>query len=173
MFYLVFYLSLYGYIFIRRPALKPLELAGVFVATVLWANLHSSVLILPALVWLYIGVEWLQQRSGWRAPRPSDLGEGKPSRLLLLGLAVALGSMATPHNVALIPYVLESVRINSAMSTEWKPITRLWGESGRLSYYVEAYWILLAVTFFLAARRWRRASGSEIAVVLFISDLPV
>lgn len=173
MFYLVLYVLLYGYLFIRRPPLKPPELAGIFVATVLWANMHSAVLILPALVWLYIGVEFLQQLSGWRAPRPSDLGQGKRSRLLLLGLLVGLGSMATPHNIALIPYVLESVRINSGISTEWKSITSFWGESGRISYYVEAFWILFGATFILAARGWRRVSCSEVAVVLVIACMPL
>ena len=172
MFYLVLYVLLYGYLFIRRPPLKPPELAGIFVATVLWANMHSAVLILPALVWLYIGVEFLQQLSGWRAPLASDLGEGKRSRLLLLGLVVGLGSMATPYNIALIPYVLESVQINSSISTEWKSITSFWGESGRISHYVDAFWILFGATFILAARGWRRVSCSEVAVVLVITCAP-
>jgi len=173
MFYLVVYALLYGYLFIRRPALKPPELAGIFVATALWANLHSAVLILPALVWLYIGVEFLQQLSGWRGPRQSDLGQGKRSRLMLLGLVVSLGSMATPHGIALIPYVLESARVNRGASTEWKSITSFWGESERIPYYVEAFLILLGATFFLAARRWRHVSWSEMAVVLFIACLPL
>jgi hypothetical protein len=173
MFSLALYALLYGYVFIGRPRLRPPELAAIFLGVALWANLHGSVLVFPALISLYVGTELLQQRSGWRAPRSSDLGEGRMSRLVLLWLVAGLASMATPHNIELIPYVVETFRVNTGVSREWLPISRFWNDRSALSGTVEAFWLLLAATFCLAVGSWRRISLSELAVVIAIACMPL
>jgi hypothetical protein len=173
MFHLFFLVALYGYLFVERPKLKPAQLIGIVAATALWANLHSAVLIFPALVALYVAVEFAQQWVGWRQPQPSDLGEGSLPRLFLLALGVAAASFMTPHVFEIIPYVLQSVRVNSGVSTEWYPITYFWARRANYNYSIEAFWLLLAATWLVALIRVRHASISRWAVVLVLSVMPL
>jgi hypothetical protein len=92
MFHIFFMVALYGSLFVCRPKLKPVQQIGIFAATVVWANLHSAVLLFPALVGLYVGAEFIQQRLGWREPQTSDLGEGRLGRLFVLLTCVLAAS---------------------------------------------------------------------------------
>jgi hypothetical protein len=172
MFHLAIFIALYGYLFIHRPKLRPLELVGISFATAVWLNLHSAGLIFPALVVLYVAVEFLQQLTGWRQPEPSDLGEGKKRRLAILALVVVVASLITPHRVQLIPYVLKSFEVNTT-SSEWLPITSYWSRRDFMQYSVEAFWIVGGLTWLVALVSIRRVSGSLLAVVIALSLMPL
>jgi len=173
MLYLLVFVGLYGYVFVARPRLTPRQLFGIFAATVLWANLHSAVLIFPALVGIYVFVELAQQRLGWRTPGPEDLGGGEPRRLIALALWVTAGAFMTPQGFGLIPYLVESARINSVLSIEWAPITSLWEQREHLRHSLEAFWLLAGATWLVAFACVGRISWASLAVVLFLSILPL
>lgn len=69
----------------------------------LWANLHGGFiygLILVALYFLGSAVEWLSQRDERRAWTP------RVTRYLVMGAAGGLGSLLTPHGLALYRHML-------------------------------------------------------------------
>jgi hypothetical protein len=172
MFHLAIFIALYGYLFIHRPKLRPRELVGIIFATAVWLNIHSAGLIFPALVGLYVAVEFLQQLTGWRQPEPSDLGEGKMQRLAVLAIGVSVASLITPHHFQLFPYVLESFEVNTR-SSEWNPITSDSNRRAHTQYSIEAFWIVGGLTWLMALATVRRVSSSLLAVVLTLSFMPL
>jgi hypothetical protein len=173
MFDLLCLLLMYGYLFVIKPPLTRPQLALIFAGAVLWANLHSGMSLLIALVVIYAAFETAQQKLQWRTARPGDLGEGNLKRLWgLAGLSV-LGFLMTPNHFRLIPYILESKRINSPISDEWKPIMDWWGSPLMTPFSVEAYWILAATTALTVLLSLRRRSLSLMAVAVFMTILPL
>ena len=173
MFDLACLLSLYGAVFVVAPALRARHLVAIIGATALWANLHSGATLFAALVSIYVAVELVVQWSGLRAPQPSDLGRGEPKRLVALAIGVVAALFATPHNLRIIPYVLESGRINRAMSMEWLPLLEFWGHPAKPPWALEAY-LLIVLGFVWAAfslLRRREASLASLAVVTFATGL--
>jgi hypothetical protein len=161
-----------------------LWLAALGLGSVVWVNLHSSALIVPALLavtaaggvvdWLL--VDWLPARSGGRgpvshcrplgeeqkscvpatpAPRPKG-GSGRltPSRSGLAA-AVALAACALqPAGLGLFPYVERTLRIN-VVSEEWQPLLTL--DSWRaFPSAVLGWWLLLAATLAVGVAERRR-----------------
>jgi hypothetical protein len=173
MFDLACLLLLYSVVFVSAPALRARQLVVIIAGTALWANLHSGAVLFAALVAIYVGVELAQQWSGWRAPLPSDLGRGEPKRLVALAIGLALAVFATPHHLRIVPYVLESGRINREMSMEWLPLLEFWGHPAKPPWALEAY-LLIALGFVWAAvSRLRRGEGSfaRVGVVAFTIGL--
>jgi len=173
MFDLTCLVALYGWVFLYKPALRASQLAVIAAATVLWANLHSGALIFPALVGVYVAVELVQQWSGFRKPQESDLAGGRPGRLIALALVVGGAVFATPHGLRIVPYVLESGRLNREMSMEWLPLLDFWGHPAKSPLALEAYLLVVAAFACAAVLRLRRrdASLSTLACVTFATGL--
>jgi hypothetical protein len=117
-----------------RPRL--LWLAALGLGSVVWVNLHSSALIVPALLAVAAAgavVDWLLGRSGGRGS-----GSG-------LAAAVAFAASALqPAGLGLFPYVERTLRIN-VVSEEWQPLLTL--DSWRaFPSAVLGWWLLLAAT---------------------------
>ena len=92
---------------------------------------------------------------------------------MLLGLVVGLASVATPNGMELIPYLVETVRVNTGVSREWFPITSFWDDRGTLSGTVEGFWVLFAATITLGIAGFRRISLSSFAIVLAVACMPL
>jgi hypothetical protein len=124
-----------------------LWLAGLWLALLVWVNLHSSAVIVPALLGITAagaGVDWLLRRA-------DRLAWGSAA-----AAAVALAAcVLQPAGLGLVPYVAQTLRIN-ALSEEWQPLLTL--DSWRVfPSAILGWWLLLAAT--LAAgitERWRR-----------------
>ncbi len=139
---------------------------------VLWANLHAGALLFALLLVLSAVVEFLEQKVAGRAPRPHDLARGNLRRLALLAGLACGAILITPNHVALLPHVLESQRINSALSREWFPITSLLGTPYGRPHALGAYFALAATTWLIALRALRRRRWAEVAVPLVLVNLP-
>jgi hypothetical protein len=164
-----FLLLMYGYLFVLRPQLELRQLLGVFAATLLWVNLHSGALLFSAFVVLYVVVEALQQWVGWRTPLSDDLGGGDRRRLAALALLASAPLLLTPNHLRLIPYYLETARINQELSLEWVSILRHWGQG---TFVLEAVALIAVVAPATAFYTVRRQSLSELALVLTATALP-
>jgi len=173
MLHLLFFVALYSYLFVYKPRLRRSELLGVFAATVVWANLHSGVVLFAALVLLYVAVELIQQQAGWRSARDSDLGQGDRRRLVVLALAVVVATLLVPHFLTLFPYLVESQRLNSFMSLEWFPITHFWSQREHLAYSIETFWLIVAATGLAGFVTVGRGSSAQLVVVLCVTLLPL
>lgn len=165
--------ALYGGVFVARPRLGAAQLAGAFGACALWANLYSGAVLFPLLVAIYAVAEIVQQRAGWRAPRPDDLGGGDPRRLLALAAAVSLGVLATPHGLRLLAYVAETRRVNAGLSTEWLPLVSYWGSPLASPLPIQLWWCVGVAFVLTALATLRRQSLSELAVVAVLAALPL
>jgi hypothetical protein len=164
---------LFDRVFLRRSPLTDGQLAGFYLMMVVWANLHSAAVLFPALVALYLAVEGLQRWLGWRSPRPEDLGGGNLKRVAVLAGLAGVATLATPNHLRLIPYILESNRINRRLSGEWFSVVDAWRASsgGAWDLYLLA---LVAVAVVLAALAGRRRySPATLAVVFFLTALPL
>jgi hypothetical protein len=82
------------------------------VVLVVWANLHSSVLIAP----LYAGAWWLG--SAWMQRRPLRC---ERQRGLQTAMATVL-ALCQPMGAGIIGYVWRSQQINARWSDEWQPL---------------------------------------------------
>lgn len=174
MFDLLFLVLMYGYVFVIKPALHWRQLLAIFVVTVLWVNMHSGVVLFAALVVLYVAVEAIQQKIGWRRPQPDDLGGGDLLRLGILVMVVLVALVLTPNHVRLFPYVLESKAINANLSREWLSIAKYSpNDSIMKPFSVETFWIMAVATAGMALLTIRRQSLSLLAVVLFLGYLPL
>ena len=171
-FSVAFMMVMYFAIFVRRPRLSGPQIGGITAAAVLWANLHSAVILLPMLCWLYLVVEAVQQRSGWRLPRSDDLGGGSLPRLTTLALASSAAVFITPAHFRLIPYVVESLRINSGLSAEWFPIQHFFGHPLNQPFETEAFLIVVIATAATVLSTARGGSLSRVAVVVYLTCLP-
>jgi len=117
--------ALYGLAFVARPRLSALQIGGFALATAVWANTHSASVLFPALVAGYAIADAFDRRVLGRGVAMRDaLGGGDPRRVAALALASGAALFATPHHFELIPYVLESARINAQLSLEWLSILR-------------------------------------------------
>lgn len=173
MFDLACLVVLYGAVFLYKPALSARQLVGIVAATILAANLHSGAVLFAALVGIYVVVELAQQWVGLREPRVSDLGRGEPRRLIALALSVAAAVLVTPHHWRIVPYVLESGRINREFSMEWLPLLHFWGHPAKPPLAIEAY-LLIAAGFAWTAvvlLRRREVSLAPVASVAFMTGL--
>lgn len=163
----------YGYLFLLKPALGGRQLAGIFLFTVVWANLHSGVVRFAAIVLVYLAVEALQQLTGWRKPLPDDLAGGDLRRLSLLAALVVLALVITPNHFRLFHYIAESRRINVEWSVEWQPIFRAWGTNLMAPLAVPVYGVVAAAAGIVAGLTWRRSSLSSLAVMFVLTFLPL
>lgn len=174
LFDLLWLVVMYGVVFLARPKLTVKQLVGIFLAVVVWVNMHSGAILFPTIVVLYVVVEALQQATGWRRPRPSDIGGGSLRRLAALAGLAVVALVVTPNHVRLFPYVVESKRLNAVYSQEWSPITSFLGPQFDMKpFSVEMYLIMLVATVLTALLVIRRQSASLIAVVLFLAVLPL
>lgn len=175
----------YGWAFVLRPALTGRQLALAFAFLVVWANLHSGAVLFAGLAGLYAAVETVRQRVQGRVARERDgavgqvgepdgeLGRGSLPRLWALAALAALACLATPNHWRLVPYVLETRRLNALYSDEWMPVTRWWGSPLMTPFALEAYGLLAAALVVALALGWRRQSLPRAAVVLALTALPL
>ena len=172
LFHMVFSMVMYGYVFIRKPALSAGRLAGIFALTVVWANAHSAVALFATVVVLYVVVEFIQRAVGWRRPQTEDLGQGDLRRLAVLAIAVTIALVLTPNHFRLFPYLVESKRFNSVRSEEWPSILRYWADPS-LKYSVIGLAVVAGATLVTTAIAVRRHLPAYLPVVLFLALLPL
>ncbi|MGE4605905.1 MAG: hypothetical protein AAEJ52_04105, partial [Myxococcota bacterium] len=173
MFNLAAMMWLFHAVFVRRPHLEVRQLVGISAAVALWANFHSGAILFPALIWVYVAVEWTSRRLGWATPRPEDLAGGSLARVALLGATTALATLLTPNHARLVPYVLESNAINRGLSSEWSSVVTFWGDPANLPLELEA--LAFSALAFVAAL-WigrRTRSPGMTAVVCVLALLPL
>jgi hypothetical protein len=174
MFDLLFFASMYGYVFVVKPELTGRQLLALFATIVVWANTHSGAVLMATLLVVYAVVETLQQKLGWRDSEAGDPGRGNLKRLAILSGSSVLALALTPNHLRLFPYLLESKRVNSLYSQEWAPITDFWGRHTMKPFAVEAYWFLLSLTILAAILALvRRRSLSQVAIVLLLGGMPL
>lgn len=90
--------------------------AAFFLLLVLWANLHSSVTIVPALLLLFLAGELAEAALRRRFDRDLLRRHGA-----LLAASVA-ACLAQPAGFRLFGYVLATPAVNAGMSVEWLPL---------------------------------------------------
>lgn len=167
-------LIMYGWLFVYKPGLSRAQLAAIFIAMVVWANLHSGAVLMVMLMALYVGAELVQQRIGWRKPAPADLGRGQPRRLLVLMGLMCVALVLTPNHFHLFPYIVKSKLLNARHSQEWQSIAGLLGDPSQQFLAVEAYWVMLVLMLAACVRTLlRRGSLAEMGVALFLAVLPL
>jgi hypothetical protein len=141
-----------------RPRL--LWLAALWLGTVVWVNLHSSALIVPALLAVAAAggaVDWLLGKSG---------GSGS-----CIAAAVALAACALqPAGLGLLPYVEQTLRIN-VVSEEWQPLLTL--DSWRAFPSAVLGWWLLAAATLAAGIAERRPATARPAAGIAAPRRPV
>jgi len=172
-----------------RPRL--LWLAALWLGSVVWVNLHSSALIVPALLAVTAVGEvvdrllidrFLGRSGGSRSVSlclPLGEGQGMQERRTLaprpkggrgrltdyrsgIAAAVALAACALqPTGLGLLPYVQQTLRIN-AVSEEWQPLLTL--DSWRaFPSAVLGWWLLLAATLAAGIAERRRSAPAPVA----------
>jgi hypothetical protein len=170
---LCFAMCAFHALFVRKPALTDRQLAGLYAVTVVWANLHSAALLLPALLAIYVAVEAVARGIGMKVARPDELGGGSLPRLALATGLTGLAVFVTPHHFRLIPYVLESNRINSRLSGEWFSILEYWGLPGVSAGELGAVAVVAVSAVVAAIPNLRRGSFGIVGVVMFVTCLPL
>lgn len=163
---------MYGYVFLRKPALSAKRLAGIFVLTVVWVNAHSAVVLFSTVVVVYVVVELIQQAVGWRKGQAGDLGQGDLRRLAVPAGTVMVALVITPNHFRLFPYLIESKRFNSVWSEEWVSILRYRADPS-LKYTVIGFAVVAGATLVTAGITLRRHPPAYLAVVLFLALLPL
>ena len=141
----LFAIALTTLLFHSRLQLRPAVIAAIAAGVALWANLHSAAALLPALLWVWVGVDWLQRRVTERPAWPDDPAGGRPARGFALAAACSLAILATPNHVRLLPYLLESGAVNAGRSTEWLSLLRFAG-SGDHAALVGTWAAMLGAT---------------------------
>lgn len=118
---------------------------GMVTITVLWANLHGSFVLAPALVAMYAGGNYLERL---RSALPNRFAQDKSDYYYgTLGLLVSLACLLTPFGIELPKFVLTFSLHQDPQHylTEWIPTLdrRLWSLRG--------FWIALSVWLTLTA----------------------
>lgn len=121
----IFGITLFTLLFRSRAMLRPAGIALGAAMVGLWANLHSAAVLLPSLLWVWVGIDFVQRRVAPRPPWPDDPAGGSPRRGLAVAAACSLALLATPNHVRLFPYLIDSNRVNADMSTEWLSLPRI------------------------------------------------
>lgn len=170
---LAFAMAVYGYLFQRRPRLEKRQLALVFLITLLWVNMHSGAVMLAALLFIHLAAEVVDRRLRRRAARTCDLGRGDLRRLVLLLAVVVLALLCTPSHIRLLPYLLETTRLNARLSLEWFPIIESWETATGPPLAMSCFWLVATAATGAAWLTRRRQPLSRLAVVLFATWLPI
>lgn len=131
-----------------------LWLAALWLGSVAWINLHSSALIVPAL---------LSVAAAGGAVDRVDRVAGRAGRLAWgswIAAAVALAAcVLQPTGLGLLRYVEQTVTIN-AVSEEWQPLLTLDSWRGFPSA-VLGWWLLLAATLAAGVAERRRPAAGD------------
>jgi hypothetical protein len=162
----------YGALFVRRARLSSVELAGFFAFQVVWTNLHSGAVLLPALLLLHALTATIDQRLLGRRPCTSELGEGGLGRLWVLTGLGLIATLLTPNHFRIIPYVIESGRINADLSVEWLSIASPQATAVHGSLFFCCFSLLYLLLAVVIWRGRRTAPLPLLAVVLFVAALP-
>lgn len=170
---LCFAMGAFHVLFVRKPALTDRQLAGLYAATIVWANLHSAVVLLPVLLAIYASGEALARSIGIARSGSDELGGGRLPRLALATGLAGLAVFVTPHHFRLIPYVLESNRINSRLSSEWFSILEYWGLPGISAWELGALALVAVSAVIASIPSLRRGSFGIVGVVMFVTCLPL
>jgi hypothetical protein len=128
---------------------------ALFALYVLWANLHSSVLIVPLCLALSLASALLERMAF------KDGGSGSaPLRPYALQLALsALACCLQPAGPRLVPYVLRTPAVNEGLSVEWLPLLApdVWKHHAVL---LAVFGLIAAGAVVAVILAWRR-KGSE------------
>lgn len=122
---------------------------------VLWANLHGSFLLGPAIVGLAALAEALEAQAGATAPRSARRAEA--ARLGLVAAALFPASLVNPYGVALLrfPFALTGSAFMGQIY-EWLPP---WSREFRTTYMAREYVVWAAIGIaahtIVLARAWR------------------
>ena len=162
----------YGALFVVRPRLGRAQIAGFFGVAVLWINLHSAALLLPAILLLYAAVATFERHGLGRSATREGLGEGRLSRLWILAGMATFAIVVSPNHVGIFGYVLESGRVNADLSLEWASVASVRGLTGVSPLWIVGFYGLVVTTGIVAVIRRRQVELSELAVVLFVTALP-
>jgi hypothetical protein len=119
MFNLLFFLGIYGGLFVARPRLSGLQIAGFVGLAVCWINLHSGAVLLPAIVTLYAAAVTVERHLLGRPPDSTELGGGNLGRLWTLTGLLCAALLVSPNHGRTFGYILDSARINADLSLEW------------------------------------------------------
>lgn len=169
---LLFAIVGYAWLFVVRPRLTRRQLAGCFVYAVVWANLHSGVLLAVAVTGLYAGAATAGKLILKRPAHPDELGQDNLLRLWCLAVLVATAVLCTPNGFRLLPYLVETARLNSQYSQEWYSIFSAVGVASRSTIKFALYCGLLAATVAVAWWRRREVPLGRLALPLFFVLLP-
>jgi hypothetical protein len=170
---IAFLMAMYATLFAGRPALGRRRQLGVFVATLLWINMHSGAVLLPVLLAIHLAAEWIDRRLDRRKPRTLDPGTGDLWRWAALLALTATALVITPNHFRLFPYLVESARLNTQVSLEWLSMPAPWDAVAKSPLAVTCFWLVAAATAVAAWLTRRRQPLSRLAVVLFATGLPI
>ena len=169
----VFGIALVGLVLESRGPLRPLAVCATALAVALWANLHSAAVIFPVLLWGVALVDFVQQRVAARPRWAGDFAAGDPARTAALAAACSAAVLATPNHFRLLPYLVESGRINSGRSIEWLPLTHYFDAPDHA--WLIAAWVATLVGTLLAGafvwREGRRWAPGALALVCALAPL--
>jgi len=166
----LFGIALYTALFHSRSAWGAGTIVGTTLLTALWANLHSAAALLPALLWIHLGVDLAERRLTGRTSSHGELGGTDPRRAIALASSSTLALLLTPNHVRLLPYLVESGRVNAGTSIEWLPITRFFNSPDHTSFVV-AWGLVVIAALAAAVFRLRERRGAAPAVLALVCAL--
>jgi hypothetical protein len=172
---LLLFAALYGWLFVRRPRLSAAHLAGVFAVGVLWINLHSGAVLLPAVAILYAAAATFEQLVLGRtrgSPSGEALGEDRLTRLWALAGVASLAVLVSPSHFRIFSYVVESGRINADLSLEWASLVSARGLAHHGPLWLASFFGVVLAAAGIAWLRRRELRLAELAVMLFATALP-
>jgi hypothetical protein len=139
----------------------------------LWANLHSGAALLPALLWGFVTVDFVQRRWTHRPPWPNEFGGGEARGVVTLAGIASLACLLTPNHVRLLPYLFESGQINAGRSAEWLSVLRYFQEPDTAPLIAAwcASLIACLLTCVLTVREGRRWAPAAVALACALAPV--
>ena len=166
----IFGIALFTLLFHSRDALRSARIGLCAAIVALWANLHSAAVLLPALLWIWVGADFVQRLVAPRPPWRGDPAGGNSRRGLTTAAVCSLALLATPNHVRLFPYLIESNRVNADMSTEWLSLLRI-ASTGEYTGLVVVWACLLAATGLATASVLRERRSVAMAALALVAVL--
>lgn len=137
--------------------LRPRALWLLVPVTALWANVHGSFVLAPALLLLVGGAHLLERRLRGRPAPRAELATWAGA-----GAAALLAPLASPVGLGNYPYLLSISGVTNV--TEWLPPDPRNAEGATI-------WAAIALSAIVLAVRWRRARLADLALLLPVTYL--